>query len=265
MIIPAPDDVAFRICGIAIYWYGIIMASAIFVSITLANNLYNRTFNNLQKDIILDFAPYFIIIGILGARLYYCLLNPQYYFSNPIEILDIREGGLSIHGAIIAGVFCIYLMSKKYKISFLNLADITACATILGQSIGRWGNYFNSEAYGLPIANQNWGLFIPSSKRIAEYINFSLFHPTFLYESILDLTAFFVLLTILKVSKNKYPGVTFFSYLIIYSIIRFFVEQLRVDSALNVNNYPIAAIVSCFMFFIGFVGLIICITKQTNK
>ncbi|MBP3820764.1 prolipoprotein diacylglyceryl transferase [bacterium] len=259
MIIQSPNDVAFNLFGISIYWYGIIMAFGIFIAIITANNLFNFK-NSRGKDIILDSAPIIIIFGILFARIYFCLLNADYYFSHPIKILDIREGGLSIHGAILGGIFSTILMVKKYKFPFLKIIDPIACSTILGQAIGRWGNYFNSEAYGYPTLSQNWGLFIPSSKRISEFSNYSLFHPTFLYESILDLFAFFILLFIYK--KTNSSGLTFFSYLTIYATIRFFIEKIRIDSALNVGSIPIAELISIILFITGILGLIFVLKKE---
>ena len=265
MIIPAPSDIAFNFFGIAVYWYGIIMACAIFISIIVANKLANSLNIASKKDMIIAYAPIIIIFGILGARLYFCLLNPHYYFAHLLEILDIREGGLSVHGSILAGLLCIYLMSRHYKVDFLHIADVFGCATILGQAIGRWGNYFNSEAYGLPVKLQSWGLYIPESKRISEYSDFSLFHPTFLYESLLDLIAFFILLFIIRKFGKKYIGLTFFSYFILYSVIRFFIEQLRIDSTLNIGNIPIAIIVSVILFIVGILGSVYCLYLKKNS
>ncbi|MDY6363628.1 MAG: prolipoprotein diacylglyceryl transferase [Cyanobacteriota bacterium] len=264
MIIPAPNDIAFNIGAISIYYYGIIMAGAIFVALIAANFLFNKTYPQYKKDIVLESAPIIIILGILGARLYFCCLNPHYYFTRPLEILDIREGGLSIHGGIIGGILSILWIMKKYKIGFFKLIDPVACATALGQAIGRWGNYFNSEAYGLPTASQKWGLYIPIKDRVSQYSNYSFFHPTFLYESILDLIAFFVLLYIFKKFGKKYAGLTFFAYLTIYGVIRFFIENLRIDSELNIGGViPIAGLVSVFFIIIGITGIFY--TLKHNK
>lgn len=256
MIIPASHDVAFNLFGLPIYWYGITMACAIFFAMIVGNKFFNLINKNSYKDLILEFAPAIIISGILGARLYFCLLHFSYYFFHPIAILDIRQGGLSIHGAIIAGLICLFVVARKTKVNILNILDAMACSVILGQAIGRWGNYFNSEAYGLPVASQNWGLFIPVSKRVSQYADFSLFHPTFLYESILDLLAFVILSTLFFKFGKKFSGITFFTYLILYSFIRFFIEQIRIDSALNIASIPIAEIVSVVLFAIGLIGFI---------
>lgn len=264
MIIPAQNDIAFNLFGLPIYWYGVTMATAIFVSMVVANKLYNIVNCNSRSDVIIEYAPCIILLGILGARLYFCILNPSYYFTHPIEILDIRQGGLSIHGAIIGGVISMVAIAKKVKVPIMSIIDSMSVATILGQSIGRWGNYFNSEAYGLPVASQTWGLFIPASKRVSEFMDYSLFHPTFLYESLLDFCGFFILLFIILKFGKKYQGVPFFAYLILYSIIRYFIEQIRVDSALNVGNLPIAEIVSVVLFIIGLFGLLFVVLRASK-
>lgn len=255
MIIPAQHDIAFNLFGISVYWYGIIMAFGIFCALVCANKLFNDKHPDVKKDIFIEFAPVIIICGILCARLYFCILNPHYYFNHPPEIFDIREGGLSIHGGIFGGILSILFIVKKYRLNFLSVIDPLACSTLLGQAIGRWGNYFNSEAYGFPVTNQNWGLFIPQSRRISGYTQFDLFHPTFLYESILDLISFFILVFIYKKFGEKFKGFVFFSYLVFYAVIRFFIEQIRIDSALNVGSIPIAQIVSVILFVIGITGI----------
>ena len=185
LILPTPPTDVLNLFGFPIYIYGIIMACAIFVAIIVANSFFNKHNPIRYKDVILENAVYIIFSGILGARLYYCLLNYSYYFAKPLEILDIRQGGLSIHGAVLGGVLCLIFISHKAKTSLLKLLDAISTATILGQAIGRWGNYFNSEAYGLPVKSQTWGVLIPESRRLPEYLEYSLYHPTFLYESCL--------------------------------------------------------------------------------
>lgn len=264
MIIPAPEDIAFSIFNIPIYWYGIILAIAILISILTANKLYSFVNTPQRKDIIIEYAPLIIILGILSARFYFCCLNPEYYFQHPFEILDIREGGLSIHGGIIGGIIAVFIIAKRNKIPFISLIDAVACATSLGQAIGRWGNYFNSEAYGMPTISQTWGLFIPQAKRIHEYANYELFHPTFLYESVLDFTAFTILCFIYFKFSKKYRGLTLYSYLIIYALIRYFIERIRIDSALNIGSLPIAELVSLILLTVGIIG-IACVLKNYRK
>lgn len=256
LVIPAPNDVAFSLGTFKVYWYGIIMAFAIFVSMMLANTLFNKFHPDYKKDIILSNAPIIIVAGILCARLYFCCLSFHYYFFHPLEIFCIREGGLSVHGAIIGGILSIVYISRKYKIPFLKLMDTLFSTALLGQSIGRWGNYFNSEAYGYPTMFQDWGLYIPISKRVSEFADYELFHPTFLYESVLDFVAFIFLLAIFFKFGKKISGLTFFLYLIFYSLIRFFTERIRVDSVLNLGSIPLAQIVSLLLFIVGAVGAV---------
>jgi phosphatidylglycerol:prolipoprotein diacylglycerol transferase len=265
MILPAPDPLAITILGLSIYWYGIIMAFAILSATLVGNSLFNKFSKTQAKDYIISIAPTLIISGILGARLYFCTLNYTYYFSHPLEILDIRQGGLSIHGALIFGIISLIISSNIKKVSILKVLDILSISAALGQSIGRWGNYFNSEAYGLPVKGQTWGLFIPLSKRYEQYANFSLFHPTFLYESVLDFSIFCILLYILLKSKSIKNGTIFCTYLIFYSIVRFFIEQIRIDSALNIGTIPIAEIISLLLFVIGIAGIIVVnLPKKSN-
>ena len=144
------------------------------------------------------------------------------------------------------------------------MLDLLVPGVVLAQSLGRWGNYFNSEAYGLPVASQKWGLFIPQNRRIAGFSEYELFHPTFLYESILDLISFFILLFIYKKFGKNYKGIVFFAYLTVYAIIRFFIEKIRIDSALNIGSIPIAQIVSVILFITGILGIITVLKKSKN-
>ena len=257
-VIQSPGEIAFSVFGFSVYWYGIIMAIAVFVGVLCANFLSKKT--ELPHNFFIDYSPLIIIVGLLGARLYYCLLNFEYYWANPLEIFDIRQGGLSIHGMLIIGILLVYYLARKYKLSFLKMADILACSVALAQSIGRWGNFFNSEAFGRP-TNSDWGLFIPIDKRPELYISSELFHPTFLYESILNLIIFAILVFLLK--RKFSDGFIFFLYLVLYSIVRIFVEYFRVDSALNLFGFPIAQIVSLILFIVGVFG-IYYINKKSN-
>jgi phosphatidylglycerol:prolipoprotein diacylglycerol transferase len=265
VIIPAPNDVAFNLFSMPVYWYGIILAFSIFVGIICANSLFNKINPADKRDLIVECCSLIIILGILCARIYYCGLNFHYYFSHPAEILYIREGGLSIHGAIIGGILSVIIMSKRYKIPFFSILDPIACAAILGQSIGRWGNYFNSEAYGYPTVSQNWGLFIPQAKRISEYADMQYFHPAFLYESVLDLLALFILLFLLNKFGKKIRGLVFFSYITIYAVIRFFIEKIRIDSALNIGSIPFPEVISIILLVIGTIGIILSVTFAGKK
>lgn len=257
----SPGDIAFSIFGFPVYWYGITMACAIFSGVYAAYFLYKKYYEASKAALIFDLAPLIILIGILGARLYYCLVNYSYYSLYQLEIFNIRQGGLSIHGMIITGIAALFIFSKVYKISCLKLLDVFLCAAALGQAIGRWGNFFNSEAFGGP-TELPWKLFIPISQRPLQYINFEYFHPTFLYESILDLCIFVTLFLFFKRASQK-PGVIACSYLIMYSFARIFVEHLRVDSALNISGIPVAQLMSICLIIFASVLLVFILNRKS--
>lgn len=261
MSFESPGDILLTINGFSVYNYGIVLALACLVGFYVSYYLYKKYNSLLNYEKIIDFAPIVLILGILGARLYYCLLNPTYYFTNPIEILDFRQGGLSIHGGLIFGILTLLFFANKYKLGKLNILDSFACGTAIAQSIGRWGNFFNSEAFGVP-TDLPWKLYIPLSKRPDIYINNEYFHPTFLYESILDFLIFCILLIIMNKTYPKQSGYVFFSYLGLYAIVRLLVEQLRVDSALNIGLMPIAQIMSIILFTIAISGILVLKNKS---
>lgn len=250
MIIQSPGEIAFYIFNFPVYSYGIILAFAVFLGVCTAEILAKK-FSDVPENFFVDNSPAVIIAGILGARLYYCIVNYPYYIHNPLEIFDIRQGGLSIHGMLIAGIITFYFLAKKYRVNLLSLLDVLACSVILAQSAGRWGNFFNSEAFGYPTGG-NWGVFIPVSQRPVEFLNYEFFHPAFLYESFLDLVVFAVLIFILRRTR---AGCTFFWYLILYSVVRIFVEYFRIDSVLNIGGFPIAQVVSVLLIIAGVIGL----------
>ncbi len=253
MILQPPGQIAFELFDVPVYFYGITMAIAVLACVLTAHFLYKKYYQT--PNCVLDFSPYLIIAGMLGARLYYCALNFDYYSVHPAEILDLRQGGLSVHGMIIAGVLALWLIAKIYKTSALKLLDVFACGAILGQAIGRWGNFFNQEAFGTP-TDLPLKLFIPIEKRPFSYMDFEHFHPAFLYESILNLVIFIVLVLLLP-RLSKKPGLTAGLYLILYSAARIFVEQIRVDSALDINGIPFAQIISAVIIFAAAIFMVI--------
>lgn len=260
----SPGDVAFRLFSTPIYYYGIIMASSLLSGIFTARFVVKKFYPEISVNVIYDISPYIIICAIIGARLYYCLLNYSYYFSHPIEILGIRQGGISIHGAIIGGLIGGIFYAKKHKLPVLKLCDIFSYGLVLGQAIGRWGNFFNSEAFGRPTLNF-LKLYIPIYKRPIEYLQYNYFHPTFLYESILDVCIFLILFFVIrKLTKGK-DGIVFFSYLILYSIARILIEQIRIDSVLNLWGIPIAQIVSAIIILISVVAIFVINLRNENS
>ncbi len=252
----SPGDVFFSIGSLDIYYYGITMALGCLAGVLTAYFVFKKYNSDKNYDAIIDVAVYAVIFGLLGARLYYCLLNFQYYLHNPFEIFFFRQGGLSIHGGLIAGVLALVISSKKAKLPVLNVLDAFACGTVLGQAIGRWGNFFNSEAFGYP-TDLPWKLFIPIQNRPVQLMNFQYFHPTFLYESLLDICIFVILYFVMKKFAVNRAGYTLFIYLILYSCVRLFVEHFRIDSAAYVAGIPVAQIVSVLLILLSVCGIII--------
>lgn len=252
----SPGDIIFSIGGFSFYYYGIIMALSLLLGVMVANNITKKLYPELNSEIIYDIAPYIIMFGIIGARLYYCHLSRDYYLAHPNEIIQIWQGGISIHGAIIGGLIGGILYAKIKNLPILKLCDIFSYGLVLGQALGRWGNFFNSEAFGLP-TESFFKLYIHIYKRPLEYIQYNFFHPTFLYESILDILIFFILFFIIRKVAKNIDGIIFFSYLIMYSVVRIAIEQIRIDSVLNVFGIPIAQLVSLALIFIGIIGIFI--------
>lgn len=237
------------IFGLHIYFYGVILAFAILVG-TFTADYIGEKFFSLKKETIIELSPYLIIFGIIGARLYYCILNYNFYLRFPTEILAVRHGGISIHGAILGGLIGLLIFAKRHKLNPLKLCDVSAVGLVLAQSIGRWGNFFNSEAFGLP-TNLPWKLYIAPQYRPIPYTDYKYFHPTFLYESILDLLIFGILFWMIKNGKNKIDGNIALIYLILYSAARIFVEHLRIDSVCDVFGIPVAIFVSAVIIIVS--------------
>ena len=239
------SKVAFEVFGIKIYWYAILIVTAIILALIIfrkRNGLYDIRFND-----ILDLSLYAIPIAIVCARLYYIIFNLEYYMQNPKEILSIRNGGLAIYGAIIGGLITLIIFCKKKKINVLDLIDYVAPGLVLGQAIGRWGNFVNIEAYGTT-TNSFLRMGIIESGKYIEV------HPTFLYESIACFAIFIILL--LMKNKRKFKGQIACTYFILYSLERFFVEGLRTDS-LMFGNIRISQILSAIIFIVSLTFYII--------
>lgn len=250
----SPSQIICTIFGVNIYYYGVILAIAILLG-TFVSEYLSTKFFELKKETIIDMVPLLVLFGIVGARLYYCMLNADFYLRFPTEIIAIRHGGISIHGAIIGGFIGLLIFAKKHKISVLKLADISAIGLSLAQAIGRWGNFFNSEAFGKP-TELPWRLYIAPQYRPIPYQDYNYFHPAFLYESILDFIIFLILFCVIKFAKNTKDGNIALIYLILYSIVRIVVENCRIDSVLYVCGMPVAIIVSGIILLIS-VGILL--------
>ena len=220
-----PQAILLDLGLLKIYWYGLFITLAIVVSVIVFLKL---TKNQQQVQThFWNLFIYLIIFGLIGARFYHIIFyNLNYFISQPIEILMLWHGGLAIHGAIIAGLLVIYLYTKKHQLLFWIYTDLLTLVLPLGQAIGRWGNYFNQELYGKS-CDFDWC--IPIQNQLEH------FHPVFLYESFLNLILFLVLLIIFK-SKKLSAGLITCGYLIGYSIMRFFMEFLRLDVSQTIGG-----------------------------
>ncbi len=252
----SPGPVIFEIGPLTLRWYGLLIASAVFIGLILAQKL--AKYRNLDPELIGDLVIWLVIGAIPCARLYYVLFQWQQYAKNPANIIAIWQGGIAIHGAIIGGVIAGIVFAKIKRQSFWQLADIIAPSLILGQAIGRWGNFFNSEAFGIP-TNLPWRLFIPPNRRPDEYVEFDYFHPTFLYESLWNLAVFILLILIFwwgVKNKNRLKvGTISLVYLIAYSLGRIWIEGLRTDS-LMLGSLKVAQLISISCIAFGIFGLV---------
>ena len=257
-----PSPILVDICGFKIHYYGLILFIAIITAIAVIRTIAKKYYKNTDFDIILDILPSIILCSILGARLYYVLMDFSYFSTHPSEIIAIWNGGMSIHGGIIGGILSGLIIAKIKKISFLLYADVFSYGLIIGQAIGRFGNYFNCEAFGKPCNIPFIKLHIPSEFRPTGYEHYDYFHPTFLYESIWNIAVFIILLLVVRKLKNIKTGTIFFSYMILYSIGRIFIEWCRMDSVLNIWGMPIAQIVSAIIIVLSGVTLAIINKKE---
>ena len=251
------------IFGVHIYFYGVILALAI-VAGTFISEYFSTKYFGLKKETIIDMAPYLIIFGIVGARLYYCLLNSDFYMRFPTEILAVRHGGMSIHGAILGGLAGLLIYAKRHKISSFKLADVSVLGLSFAQAIGRWGNFFNSEAFGSP-TDLPWKLYIAPQYRPIPFESYEYFHPAFLYESILDLVIFGILFYIIRKGANKKDGNLALIYLILYSTARIFVEHFRIDSVLYIHGIPVAIIISASIIVLSLITLVLYNLPRKNQ
>ncbi|MBF7097120.1 prolipoprotein diacylglyceryl transferase [Alkalibacter mobilis] len=235
-----PNPVAISIWGLEIRWYGILISTAILIGIGIA--VIRGKKKNIISDDILDIVLVSVPAAMIGARIYYVIFKLDYYLANPKEIFMVWEGGLAIHGGLIGAFIAGFLVCKVKKLNVLTVLDVFAPAFPLGQSIGRWGNYFNQEAYGSE-TDLPWAITVMDPLKGLIKV-----HPTFLYESLWNLGVLAILLIYEKVGK-KYEGELILFYGIFYSLGRFFIEGLRTDS-LMFMNMRIAQIISIFSILI---------------
>lgn len=234
------NPVAFEIFGISIRWYGILIGCGMLIGAYIAMKEAKR--QGFEEETLLDILIIALPCAIIGARLYYVLFNLDAY-DTIWEALNIRSGGLAIHGGVLAAVGSFAIYSKVKKLEFWKWLDIVAPSLILGQAIGRWGNFINQEAHGGP-TDLPWGIMVDGMK----------VHPTFLYESLGNFIIFFILFKMRK--TKKFDGQQIAWYMILYSIIRFFIEGLRTDS-LYLGQFRVAQLISLLLVGLGILLLYI--------
>jgi phosphatidylglycerol:prolipoprotein diacylglycerol transferase len=236
----SPGPIAVSFGPFAIRWYGILMATAMGIGLWLAYREARR--REVDPDELLKTSELALVGGLVGARLYYVAFNLDYYTQFPLKIIAVWEGGLAIHGGLLGGL----LLGGGYAwlkgLPLIRYLDIVAPSLALGQAIGRWGNFFNEEAFGRP-TDLPWKLFISPANRPLAYIREEFFHPTFLYESLWDLGVFGLLVLVFRKRLEPSPGALFLVYLGLYSAGRFWVEGLRTDS-LMLGPIRVAQLVS---------------------
>ena len=218
---------------------------------------------NIKDDFISNLIFWCVIYGIVGARIYYVLFNLDYYMHSPIEIIKVWNGGLAIHGGIIAGLITLIYFCKKEKISIIKILDISCIGLIVGQACGRWGNFFNMEAYGSEVTRgflEN--LHLPEFIINGMHIGGHYYHPTFLYESLFCVLGLIIMLLIRRIPKIK-QGMIISFYLVWYGILRYFIEGLRTDS-LMLGSIKVAQLVSILFILLGIIGFILSIIKKID-
>jgi phosphatidylglycerol:prolipoprotein diacylglycerol transferase len=243
------DPVAVNIGPLQIRWYGVIMATAFLLGIYLA---YRRALqNNIDPNHILNMVTLIIPASIIGARLYYVIFAWENYAGNPLEALAIWHGGLAIHGGILGGLLAGLFSVRRYGLAVWKIADIIAPSLILGQAIGRWGNFINQEAHGGPVSEQFISHF-PDFIKNQMFIEGSYYHPAFLYESTWDFIVFIILMW--RWPRKKTDGEIALLYLVLYSVGRFFIESIRTDS-LMLGPFRVAQLVSLALIAAGIAGI----------
>jgi len=255
------NQVAFSIGSFSVYWYSLCILTAFLLGFFIVKKEIKRH-KNITDNFLYDYFFFLVPLVILGARLYYVIFEWGYYSHNISEIFKIWNGGLAIHGGVIVGIIYTYFYTKKKNINPIRFMDIASASLVLGQAIGRWGNFFNQEAYG-PVVSKTFlkGLHLPKFIIDGMYIDGNYHHPTFLYESLTCLTCFIIIILLRKFYKNLKVGTCCGIYFVIYGIERFIVEGLRQDS-LMLGSIKVAQLVSGIMLLAGLLFIIISVIKK---
>lgn len=291
-----PSSVLVNISIFSIHWYGLLMTLAVVAGFLIARRFFAKYY--IDSEHVFNLGFYLIIFGFIGARIYHVINEPVYYWQHPLSIFAIWNGGLALHGAILAGVLVIFWYVKKHpellfrvcgNIPVVNrilfLTDIAAPALAIGQAIGRWGNYFNQELYGIA-CNYHWCIPIALENRVPGFKSSAHFHPTFLYESVLNLVIFGVLLCLHKrqiknlqptapdiadgevkggrATYHLQPGIITAIYLVLYSLVRISMELFRIDRTPVILGIRLPILFSVFLIIAGIIIIVYTYKQKHN-
>mgnify|MGYP002562650440 CR=1 FL=1 len=253
------NPIMFTIGNFELRWYSVLILCAVICIFMLSEREASRF--NIKKDFMFNLMFWGLIFGIIGARLYYCIFEYNAFKDNLLDIFKVWEGGLAIHGGIIFGLITVILYCKKYNVRVLKIFDIITPSLLIAQAIGRWGNFFNSEAHGaVTTVLKLQEKFVPRFVIDGMNIGGIYYEPTFYYESLWNLLGFLIVIVLRRRKYNKIGNVTAF-YLMWYGIGRFFIEAMRTDS-LMLGGFKVAQIVSIAMFVTGLIMNIMIARKS---
>lgn len=249
-----PSQILIKLGPLTIYWYGLFIVLGILSALFLILRIAKRF--GFESEKVWDLSFYLILFGLIGARVYEVFLMAPYYFSHPEQIVKVWEGGLAIHGGITAGIITLIIFTKKNNLSFWKTAAIITPGVALGQAIGRFGNWFNQELFGKP-TDLPWGIPIEIGFRPLKYLNQNFFHPTFLYESLgLIIITIFIIFLFTKQKeelKKSFSMKVVALYLSFSSLLRFFLEFIKVDETPIFLGIRWPQVFSLLLFLIAFI------------
>lgn len=260
-----PNPVFLKIGPVAIYWYGVLIVTGAMLAAQVASYLSSR--NGHDPEIAWNMLIVLLLTGIIGARLYHVASAWDYYRQYPGRIFGLQMSGFGIFGGVAGGAIGLWVYCKFKGLRFLEWGDYIAPGLLLAQAIGRLGNFFNQELYGYP-TDLPWGVYIAPENRLAEFASYEYFHPTFFYESLLNLLGFAILFTLaVKWRRNRLYGDLFYLYFIIYPLVRFFIEFQRPDAWMMANwmplGLPMAQWVSALAFFVF--GALLIVRRKLKR
>ncbi len=241
-----PEPIALSIGSLDIYWYGLIIALAVVVGLVLVLKLSKKS--NVSTDHVYNLVLLVALSGLIGGRIGHLIGEWDYYRDNLGELVKIWNGGIAIHGVLLAGLLVVFFYARRKKLQFWKVTDLIVVALPLMQAIGRWGNYFNQELFGKPTSSP-FGIPIELQYRPAEYLGYDYFHPAFLYESLAMLAVFGVMLLLYSRSQRT-AGTLTLIYFMQFSLVRFMVDFVKID-LLKIGPLLLTQWISLVIFFLA--------------